>query len=1619
MARPKPTRKLAMEPVKPVEDGGEKPNATGLMNVLNPKKPEDDRDNPTDLEFRRRARVWALYLEDAEREAREIVDIWRTSLDSLLIFVGLFAGVVSAFIIDARNDLQVGSEQNLLSDIRDALRQPSIATVIRVSATAKWINTLWLLSLQITLFSAVMGVLAKEWLAKFAPATIRREAADACRRYRLDAQVKLWRVEFIIALVPLLVQISFFLFSVGIVVRCLTDDRTVGYILLGFFMAGGAVYVAVSLLPVIIPSSPFNTPLSSIFAGAKKAFGEWRSRDHMSRMDPRNNESDNEVLGQILYTKLIQSPKPEHLDEAAAEIALPSFKPKWIEYLCKNDTPRHLLYRFKRCATTRTDNLIERNATLRNHLLAFLQFVDHFAEGLARCTTPKEKDALIARYPVLCNTLEKSLEPTHPIHRWNNLHEALTPLLFGLRAQVLILLESIPEKYRTKADYIPPTFDFQPSEMLDRPWELAFQDIRSQDRLYLVLSACRGVLQGQKNLRAISTTILSLRLAKEAGCLAMENEYASEYAGAVCKQDRETAESLVQRFLLKLFETVGWDDMTSVELLTPSSSTTMGIVRASSTAAGERVLEILISTLTHPNHEVRMQAISILVARQAQAKALNYELFTHASIKSVSKMVVYEDEDHGREDALKLLVKMVKDDPTKLSIVTSALIESCKTGFKQESLQQMRVLNFVESLHNVPDGPFDPLIDRIIPEVVDLAWDAVKTDVRWAAMNLLNDLWTTCEFKFVPKIKDSVAKVLNSGVDSRLGGKRYQLLTILSDLFKRGELKDPLATAWSTKEFFQSVIAGLFEKIVKIAIHDNDRSVREEAKLLLKRLSRSGESVELLKKLIGWAGGDSDVNVRRSSLMLTSTICNQKELNVETINTLRTAIASVKDSVVHEVTFMRTAWIKLLKDLIKLHSLFSDAVHIILELGAIDSDFDFLDLARHQSEPEPKCVLRLGESAATQILRLKQDTLNAAHILLRKEITSNSRIRLTFIQLLSALGRHEKCDFPNGVMEKLALSALTDSDQDVRMEALNAISDLIHKNQDSVKGTINFEHVETGMNNPDWRVRQAWVRFASTQVKDADCSFLSNLMEKTTEDADGNVRKEAIKALRLLLESEDVGLREYIAEKMGIVLSSSLATPNSASRVVLALATITSNTTNLELDATHIICGVQGAIWIELILLLGRIPGCKLLAQRIIGAALTDRKICGNLDDLLRQSKLPDPIGMKLPVILDSALDLKSGAKPSLTVRMAAVRFFSHLKGLQCSEDCKYDKEANESLTKHLDDEKVISRLADMAIKGDTTDLRQRALRLLKQAFTAQDRLLQLRRSIKASLQKVIESSLQDHEFEFRANALDVIDDLTGGNGKDQFRGFFLSSISHLLKAVLIDGDEIFHKSAEKILFKNLALPKESKLARDILVAIPPLKLVVSISDDAASSMAGNLSRMLRNTSPFARATALEMLLILYKKHGHSKPLMVDYHSAIPEITALALDDRNSEIWAPAIQLLVALSSSPPSVVERTPGGVERRNSIRTTTYDFVLLQIKTQVTKFMVLLESEDMRSPVVELLSLVSLDATVRQAISLRLASKVFTLGSTKLQEGHVELLTRLISDGGYQRLFPPIHF
>jgi hypothetical protein len=90
------------------------------------------------------------------------------------------------------------------------------------------------------------------------------------------------------------------------------------------------------------------------------------------------------------------------------------------------------------------------------------------------------------------------------------------------------------------------------------------------------------------------------------------------------------------------------------------------------------------------------------------------------------------------------------------------------------------------------------------------------------------------------------------------------------------------------------------------------------------------------------------------------------------------------------------------------------------------------------------------------------------------------------------------------VLKKLGRSAFSDCEQDVRVEALNTISDLICKShgrcndfrdsrscvdylqtghREPVKNAIDFGKFEDWINSSDSRMRQAWIRFASTQTK--------------------------------------------------------------------------------------------------------------------------------------------------------------------------------------------------------------------------------------------------------------------------------------------------------------------------------------------------------------------------------------------------------------------------------------------------------------------------------------------------------------------------------------------------------
>ncbi|KAF8524071.1 hypothetical protein BU17DRAFT_15400, partial [Hysterangium stoloniferum] len=167
--------------------------------------------------------IWSLYLRETEKEDKELANSLQVGIDELLIFIqftvsqaGLFGGILTAFLIESRKDLQVDPLQEILQTLQNqfaATTSPSF----EVSKSSLVVNYLWFSSLGLTLFSALCAVLAREWLANYIPVSPGSRSSDACERLLRVKRAQQWRLESVVTGIPLLIQLALFLFSAGLV----------------------------------------------------------------------------------------------------------------------------------------------------------------------------------------------------------------------------------------------------------------------------------------------------------------------------------------------------------------------------------------------------------------------------------------------------------------------------------------------------------------------------------------------------------------------------------------------------------------------------------------------------------------------------------------------------------------------------------------------------------------------------------------------------------------------------------------------------------------------------------------------------------------------------------------------------------------------------------------------------------------------------------------------------------------------------------------------------------------------------------------------------------------------------------------------------------------------------------------------------------------------------------------------------------------------------------------------------------------------------------------------------------------------------------------------------------
>ncbi|SJL16693.1 uncharacterized protein ARMOST_20222 [Armillaria ostoyae] len=225
------------------------------------------------------ARVWRTYLEECGAFDIEMLEGWRDGLDVLLVFAGLFSAVVTTFVVQTSQNLQVDYSQvtaTLLFELIDVQRAAANGTLVNnvprsdltpfsdfhPTISDSLINGLWFTSLSFSLATALFAVLTKQWIHQYI-AVPSGTPRDRCRvRQFRHMGLEQWGVGFIIGLLPVLLSVSLGVFLVGLVLFLAPLQVTIATVVGTITFISFAAYIISNVLPIVYPSCPYKTPLS-------------------------------------------------------------------------------------------------------------------------------------------------------------------------------------------------------------------------------------------------------------------------------------------------------------------------------------------------------------------------------------------------------------------------------------------------------------------------------------------------------------------------------------------------------------------------------------------------------------------------------------------------------------------------------------------------------------------------------------------------------------------------------------------------------------------------------------------------------------------------------------------------------------------------------------------------------------------------------------------------------------------------------------------------------------------------------------------------------------------------------------------------------------------------------------------------------------------------------------------------------------------------------------------------------------------------------------------------------------------------------------------------------------
>ncbi|KAN0105393.1 hypothetical protein V8E52_011060, partial [Russula decolorans] len=224
--------------------------------------------------------LFSMYSKAAEDEDNKMVERWQKDAEGILFFTGLFSAAVAALLAVTVQDLRPNSQDTsafYLGNIYQVLADPNVTRPSTPSPVAKppsfspsrnavLVNSLWFLSLVMSLSCALWATSLQQWarryLGRAQPARCSPEKRARMRAFFAEGVDKMhisWAVEGL----PMLLHLSLFLFFGGLALFLFNVNHEVFSYVISWIGLFFLVYGLITLLPIIRHDSPYHSPLST------------------------------------------------------------------------------------------------------------------------------------------------------------------------------------------------------------------------------------------------------------------------------------------------------------------------------------------------------------------------------------------------------------------------------------------------------------------------------------------------------------------------------------------------------------------------------------------------------------------------------------------------------------------------------------------------------------------------------------------------------------------------------------------------------------------------------------------------------------------------------------------------------------------------------------------------------------------------------------------------------------------------------------------------------------------------------------------------------------------------------------------------------------------------------------------------------------------------------------------------------------------------------------------------------------------------------------------------------------------------------------------------------------